>query len=224
MQFGRIWIGTLTSGWDVDPPKGNFPVRQSLHASPANCSARPNYHRYQQIVQQHHAARFARMPFDQYENASRRARSGGGQPVAGEDEEDRALHVEARRRGRAAVLFDNVEDARAHLLSAARDRVVKAVESARFHAKLIEPCRQARSPRDRGPARTAAPFPLDTANALRGRLRREGFTIFKRDRRASPTLRGQTQVPGARQSFAESIGALIGFIEANPMITVRNCR
>src|SRR5208283_1175196 len=64
--------------------------------------------------------------------------------------------------------------------------------------------------------------PLDTANALRGRLRREGFTIFKKGSKGISyvcAVKRKFRVPG--QSFAESIGSLIGFIEANPMITVR---
>jgi hypothetical protein len=65
-------------------------------------------------------------------------------------------------------------------------------------------------------------FPLDTANALRGRLRREGFTIFKKGSKGISyvcAVKRKFRVPG--QSFAESIGGLIGFIEANPMISVR---
>jgi hypothetical protein len=62
-------------------------------------------------------------------------------------------------------------------------------------------------------------FPLDTANALRGRLRREHFTIFKKGSKGVSyvcAVKRKFRVPG--QTFADSIGALIGFIEANPMV------
>jgi hypothetical protein len=62
-------------------------------------------------------------------------------------------------------------------------------------------------------------FPLDTANALRGRLRREHFTIFKKGSKGVSyvcAVKRKFRVPG--QTFADSIGALIAFIEANPMV------
>jgi hypothetical protein len=108
-------------------------------------------------------------------------------------------------------------------LAAARERVVKAVESARFHAKLIETVPPGEIRRAiEGQLERQRRFPLDTANALRGRLRREGFTIFKKGSKGISyvcAVKRKFRVPG--QSFAESIGALIGFIEANPMITVK---
>jgi hypothetical protein len=62
-------------------------------------------------------------------------------------------------------------------------------------------------------------FPLDTANALRGRLRREHFTIFKKGSKGVSyvcAVKRKFRVPG--QTFADSIGALISFVEAHPMI------
>jgi hypothetical protein len=62
-------------------------------------------------------------------------------------------------------------------------------------------------------------FPLDTANALRGRLRREHFTIFKKGSKGVSyvcAVKRKFRVPG--QTFAESISALITFIEAQPMV------
>ena len=62
-------------------------------------------------------------------------------------------------------------------------------------------------------------FPLDTANALRGRLRREHFTIFKKGSKGVSyvcAVKRKFRVPG--QTFSDSIGALISFIEANAMV------
>src|SRR6185503_9854933 len=58
-----------------------------------------------------------------------------------------------------------------------------------------------------------------TANALRGRLRREHFTIFKKGSKGISyvcAVKRKFRVPG--QTFSDSIGGLISFIEANPMI------
>jgi len=66
-------------------------------------------------------------------------------------------------------------------------------------------------------------FPLDTANALRGRLRREGFTIFKKGSRGVSfvcAVKRRFRVPG--QVFSGSITALIEFLEKNPMVHVKD--
>ena len=62
-------------------------------------------------------------------------------------------------------------------------------------------------------------FPLDTANQLRGRLRREHFTIFKKGSKGVSyvcAVKRKFRVPG--QVFSESIGNLISFIEAQPLV------
>ncbi len=62
-------------------------------------------------------------------------------------------------------------------------------------------------------------FPLETANALRGRLRREHFTIFKKGTKGISyvcAVKRKFRVPG--QVFSENIGALISFIEAHPLV------
>jgi hypothetical protein len=101
--------------------------------------------------------------------------------------------------------------------------MVKVVESARFHAKLVESLPPGEIRRAvEGQFERQRRFPLDTANALRGRLRREGFTIFKKGAKGISyvcAVKRKFRVPG--QVFAESIGTLIAFIEANPMITVK---
>jgi hypothetical protein len=209
---------------EVEPPKGSFPFVNRCTLS-GELLGPPNYHRYQQIVQQHHAARFSRMPFEQYRERIETVR----------DPEVVNQWLEKMKKatrytwklgaeGAPPVTFDSAEEARAHLLSTARDRVVKALESARFHGKLIEilPPGEIRMAIE-GQLERQRRFPLDTANALRGRLRREGFTIFKKGSKGISyvcAVKRKFRVPG--QSFAESIGALIGFVEANPMILVKD--
>ncbi len=116
--------------------------------------------------------------------------------------------------------FDNYEDARTYLLTQARDKVVRQSDSARFHGNIAESLPDGEIRRAvEGALERQRRFPLDTANALRGRLRREHFTIFKKGSKGVSyvcAVKRKFRVPG--QTFAESIGALISFIEANPMI------
>jgi hypothetical protein len=120
----------------------------------------------------------------------------------------------------AGPSFDTLEDARLHLLTQARDKVVRTAESVRFKGQLIETLPPGEIRRAvEGALERQRRFPLDTANALRGRLRREHFTIFKKGSKGISyvcAVKRRFRVPG--QTFADSIGALIAFIEANPMV------
>ena len=120
----------------------------------------------------------------------------------------------------AAPFFDTPEDARLHLLTHARDKVVRTSENARFPGRLLEALPSGEIHRAvEGALERQRRFPLDTANGLRGRLRREHFTIFKKGSKGVSyvcAVKRKFRVPG--QTFSDSIGALIAFIEANPMV------
>ena len=98
--------------------------------------------------------------------------------------------------------------------------MVRTAESVRFKGQLIETLPPGEIRRAvEGALERQRRFPLDTANALRGRLRREHFTIFKKGSKGISyvcAVKRRFRVPG--QTFADSIGALISFIEANPMV------
>jgi hypothetical protein len=208
---------------EVESPKGNFPFVNRCTLS-GELLGPPNYHRYQQIVQHHHATRFSRMPFEMFRERIETVRDPEVVNQWLEKMKKATRYTwKLSAEGEPPVVFESLDEARAFLLSTARDRAVKPVESARFQAKLLEslPPGEIRGAIE-GQLERQRRFPLDTANALRGRLRREGFTIFKKGSKGISyvcAVKRKFRVPG--QSFAESIGTLIGFIEANPMITVR---
>jgi hypothetical protein len=206
---------------EVEPPKGNFLVINRCGVT-GELLGPPNYHRYTQMVQQHFAARVNRMPFEAFRARIETVR----------DPEVVSQWLEKMKKvtrytlkgpvaeGQAAPAFDTIEDARAHLLSQARDSVVKASEGARFHGKALE-----KMPRGEilmaieGAYDRQLRFPLDTANQLRGRLRREHFTIFKKGSKGVSyvcAVKRKFRVPG--QVFGESIGNLIAFIEEHPLV------
>jgi len=205
----------------VDPPKGNFQVVNRCGMT-GELLGPPNYHRYAQIIQQHHAAKAARVSFEAFRSRIETVR----EPEVIAQWLDKmkkvtryTLKPEAEG-GPAGPSFDGLEEARAHLLSQARDKVVRAAESARFHGKAIESMPPGEIRRAvEGALERQIRFPLDTANVLRGRLRREHFTIFKKGSKGVSyvcAVKRKFRVPG--QVFAESIGSVISFIEAHPLI------
>lgn len=205
---------------EVDPPKGNFQVINKCGVT-GELLGPPNYHRYNQIVQHHFTARIARMPFEVYRSRIETVR----------DPEVVNQWLEKMKKttrytwkivveGETPPVFDNLEDARSFLLTKSKDKVVKLVDSARFHGKNLElvPPSEIRRAIE-GTLERQRRFPLDTANALRGRLRREGFTIFKKGSKGVSyvcAVKRKFRVPG--QTFSDTIGALINYIEVNPMV------
>ncbi|MDB6128541.1 MAG: hypothetical protein JWM35_2437, partial [Verrucomicrobia bacterium] len=233
---------------EVDPPKGNFLVINKCTIT-GELLGPPNYHRYNQIVQQHFAAKIRGMSLENYRGRIETIRDPevvaqwlekmkkttrytwkppgktpkaapaaeasadstapmppaaaesapspeSAEPVAAEatpaapEISTAAADAPAASVAPAAapevaapvqLSFDTLEDARNYLLANARDKVVRQVESARFHGKIAEslPAGEIRRATE-GALDRQRRFPLDTANALRGRLRRERFTIFKK--------------------------------------------
>jgi len=256
---------------EIEPPKGNFPIINKCGIT-GELLGPPNYHRYQQILQQHHAAKLSRMPFERFRESivsvrepevaaqwlekMKKATRYTWKPVAPKSgtippfesiapaTETKPAETPAAETPSApvevsvpaaevtapaaevpaALSFDSMEEARLYLLANARDKVVRAVENVRFHGKLIEKLPQGEIRRAlEGHVERQRRFPLDTANALRGRLRREGFTIFKKGSRGVSyvcAVKRRFRVPG--QVFSDTIAALIDFIEKHPMIHVKD--
>ncbi len=241
---------------EIDPPKGNFQVVNRCGVT-GDLLGPPNYHRYNQLVQQHYAAKVSRMPFEAFKAriesvrepeaiqawldkmkkttrytwkqpgaatsaAAAPAATPSPAPVEGEPVAE-AAPAESAAEAPAApapVTFDSFDEAKAYLLSTAKDKVVRSVEQARLHGKNLEVLPQGEIRRAiEGALERQRRFPLDTANALRGRLRREHFTIFKKGSKGVSyvcAVKRKFRVPG--QTFSDSIGALIAFIESHPMV------
>jgi hypothetical protein len=205
----------------VEPPKGNYLVINKCGVT-GELLGPPNYHRYNQMVQQHHAAKVARMSFEAFKSRIETVRD---PEVVNQwlEKMKKVIRYTSKApvaEGQAAAAFDSLEEARAHLVATARDSVVKSVDSARFHGKVLDTM-----PRGEilmaieGAYERQLRFPLDTANQLRGRLRREHFTIFKKGSKGVSyvcAVKRKFRVPG--QAFGESIGNLISFIEEHPLV------
>jgi hypothetical protein len=206
---------------EVEPPKGNFLVINRCGVT-GELLGPPNYHRYNQMVQQHFASKVARMPFEAFRSRIETVRDPEvvNQWLEKMKKVTRYTSKAPVPEGQPVPAFDSLEDARAHLLANARDTVVKPVEGARFHGKALDTM-----PRGEilmaieGAYERQLRFPLDTANQLRGRLRREHFTIFKKGSKGVSyvcAVKRKFRIPG--QVFGESIGNLISFIEEHPLV------
>ncbi len=263
-----------TAEVEIDAPKGNYQVVNRCTIT-GTLLAPPNYHLYNSILAQHHAAN-VRMPLDAYKTKiesvrdpqvvaqwlekmkkttrytvkpapvkGSKASSGASaapflegaasvsevtatdaSPVAETEVPDAPapeVPVVDVTVPEAPALrnFDSLEEARQYLLTEARNRVVRSVEQLRFPGKLLEniPANTEIRRAVEGAVAAQRRFPLDTANALRGRLRRESFTIFKKGSKGiSYVCAVKRRFRVAGQTFSDSLASLLAFVEVHPMI------
>jgi hypothetical protein len=200
---------------EVEAPSGSF---QMVHkcGMTGDLLGPPNYHRYQAICREHHAAKLGHVPYERFEQRIESSR---------EEEDIQAWLDQMKTQTRYALkenpeqVFENQEDARLYLATEARDKLIRPAYSARFSGKsltLLHPGDKIRRSVEyllEGQKR----FPLETANHLRGRLRRLHFAVYKRG------SKGVSFVCAVKRHFrkpdevlADNLQSLIDFLEAKP--------
>jgi len=204
---------------EVDAPKGNFPMVNRCTLT-GELLGPPNYHRYQEFLQRHYANRIHGMPFDRFL----------GKVETVKDPEAVERWLDSMKKGYRYILkdraegepesFDSFEAARFFLLQHRKDKIVGSGDSVRFAGRDIE-----RLPR--GDLRRSVEayieqqrrFPLESANNIRGRLRRHKFTVYKKGSKGvSFVCAVKRKFRDGKTVFTDSIRDLIDFIEKHPEI------
>ena len=207
---------------EIEPPKGNFQFVCRCGFT-GELLGPPNYHRYQSILQQHHAARLAHMPFERFRERLENVKDPEVVNQWLEKMKKGVRYTWKAAEGATPLVFDSLEDARTYLLTEARDKVVRSLDNARFPGRAGELMTDGEiRAAIEGQLERQRRFPLDTANSLRGRLRREGFTIFKRGAKGVSyvcAVKRKFRLPG--QTFSESLTGLLGYIEQHAQASVK---
>lgn len=203
---------------EVDPPKGTFLMINRCGIT-GELLGPPNYHKYPQILQQHHARRLPGMSFERFQSRIETVR----------EKEVIDQWLEKMRKQTLFKLkdapegtpreFDSAESARFHLLTHSRERLVQAVQTARMEGKQVALLPETSDVRRSVEAALdyQRRFPLDTANNLRGRLRRLNFNVYKKGSKGISyvcAIRRKFRTPA--ETFGESVQQLVEFIEAHP--------
>ena len=204
---------------EVEPPKGNFQMVNRCTVT-GDFLGPPNYHRYQEFLQRHYATKIDNMSFEQFVSKV--------EPV--KEQESIDAWMESMKQGARYTLkehkegepesFESLETIRLFLVQNRKDTIVRPAETVRFSGRAIEQL-------PKGAIRRSIEmhieqqqrFPLDTANNIRGRLRRHKFTVYKKG------SKGISYVCAVRRKFRDpttifspSIQGLIEFIETHPNI------
>lgn len=204
---------------EVDPPSGNFQIINRCGIT-GELLGPPNYHRYQEFLQRHCASRISGMSFERFQS----------KVEGSKEQEDIDAWLESMRKGARYTVkdrqenepesFESLEAARHFLITHRKDKVVGSGESVRFAGRDIE-----RMPR--GNIRRSVEqhveqqkhFPLDSANNIRGRLRRHKFAVYKKGSKGvSYVCAVKRKFRDSKTVFTDSIRDLIDFIEKHPEI------
>jgi hypothetical protein len=203
---------------EVEAPKGNF-VGVSRCGFTGELLGPPNYHLYPQLLREHHARKLSRMPYEKFAARVELVKE-PEQIQAWLDKMKKATRYKLKEAIEGAPeFFENLDAARQFLLAKKKDAIVRAMETARYPGRMMEQFAP-------GGIRASVEavleqqrrFPLDTANNLRGRLRRMKFNLYKKG------SKGVSYVCAVKRSFrtpqtvlAEKAQALITFIEQHPL-------
>ena len=204
---------------DLEAPKGNFQVVNRCGIT-GELLGPPNYHRYQEFVQRHYNNRIQNTSFERFESKIETVKEPESIEAWMESmKKGERYQVKDRAEGEPEFL-STLEEVRLFLIQHRKDKVVSSSNSVRFAGRDIE-----RMPR--GDLRRSVElyceqqqrFPLDTANNLRGRLRRHNFTVYKKGSKGvSFVCSVKRKFRDESTVFSDSIQGLITFIEANQEI------
>ncbi|MGF1452974.1 MAG: hypothetical protein ACFB21_12980, partial [Opitutales bacterium] len=206
---------------EVDPPKGNFPVIHKCGVT-GELIGPPNYHRYQALLQEHHATRIATMPFERFQSKLESLKDPEAVQQWTEKMSKQKRYKLKEPEEDAPESFDNPESVRFHLSTRRKAALVRETDQLRLPGKAVEKL-------PHGVIRDSIEaeldyqkrFPLITANNLRGRLRRLKFTIYKKGSKGvSFVCAVKRKFRDGQKQFSESIQELLDFLDAHPYMPV----
>jgi hypothetical protein len=205
---------------EVEAPKGNFVVIHRCGIC-GKLIAPPNYHRYAHLLEAH-AAELGK-PLDFVKSKLESVK----------EPEEIAKWLESMKtttryteltvaEGAEPKSFDSKDAACAYLIEHHKLELVHALPQVRVGAKIIATLPKGEVRRSIEAARLLQHrFPLNTANNIRGRMRRLGFTIYKRGSKGASYLcavKRKFRTPG--QAFTAEIAQIFEFLDKNPMVSI----
>lgn len=202
---------------EIGPPKGNFQMVNRCMIT-GKLLGPPNYHRYQEFLRHHYATHISGMSFERFTSKIEGVKEPEQIEAWLESMKKGARYtVKDRQEGEPEAL-ESLEAARHFLLQHRKEQIVGSGESIRFAGRDIE-----RLPK--GDIRRSVEsyiekqkvFPLESANNIRGRLRRHKFAVYKKGSKGvSFVCAVKRKFRDSKTIFTDSIRDLIEFIEKHP--------
>lgn len=213
--------------FEGEAPSGSFLVVHRCGMT-GELLAPPNYHRYQAICREHHATRLSNVSFERFQGKIESVKDEEVLAAWTEKMKTRqryTLKAEYSQGAETPLVFEQIEDARLHLISNFKDKLVRPAYSVRFLGKDLPllPANDIFRRSIESLLEQQKRFPLSTANNLRGRLRRMNFAVYKKGSKGVSfvcAIKRRFRQPG--EVLAENLADLIAFIEAHPETKAQN--
>lgn len=202
---------------EVEAPKGNFQMVNRCSVT-GDLLGPPNYHLYQESLKRHYAAKITGMSFDRFVSKVESVKEQESIDAWVESMKKGARYTLKDRKEGEPESFETLESVRFFLLQNRKDKIVGSGETIRFAGRDIE-----RLPK--GDIRRSVEtyveqqlhFPLDSANNIRGRLRRHKFAVYKKGSKGvSFVCAVKRKFRDSKTVFTPSIQSLIEFVEKHP--------
>ena len=207
---------------EIDPPTGNFQMVNRCGLT-GELLGPPNYHRYQDYLNEHYSTRIHNMPMERFLSKIETVREEEvvQEWIAKVSKANRyTLKVEGLPEGEEAPKFYGLEEVRRYIVTNKKDELVKKVSTARIPGTVVDKLPDGNIKKSVNAAlEYQKKFPLDTANHLRARLRRLNFNIYKKGSKGiSFVCVVKRKFRDENTQLAEAAQKLIDFIEKEPNI------
>lgn len=204
---------------DAEPPKGEFQVVNRCSIT-GDLLGAPNWHKYGEAVREYHSRKFPKMPFEKFSASIESVRDADQIAAWLETMKKKTVFKLKEPQEGAPESFDTREAARAYISEKFGAELVRTYEQVRMRGEYVAKLPFGRIRRNIEEAcRKQKKFPIVTANNLRGRLRRSGFTVYKRGSKGFAfvsTIKRKFIFEG--ESLSEVPQKIFDFITANPAI------
>lgn len=212
---------------EVEPPSGAFAMIHRCGLT-GKLIGPPNYHRYAALCIEHHSRHLSHLPFGQFKDRLESVR----EPELIQEWLDQmktqtryTLKPQEDGAQTEPLQFSNLEDARLYLVANCKDKLVRPAYSARFSGRdlALLPQQDLIRRSIEFHLQRQLRFPLDTANHLRGRLRKLNFAVYKKGSKGvSYVCAVKRRFREPNEKLADNLEDLIAFIEAHPMFPVKD--
>ena len=165
---------------EAEPPKGSFVVINRCSLS-GDLLGAPNWHKYNEYVREYHKSKYPKMPFSEFQESIESVKGDEYVNVWLEQMKTRTIFKLKNAPEGEEVIFETSDAAKTYILQQKGDELVKVYEQVRMSASSIELMPFGRIRRNiEETIRKEKRFPINTANNMRGKLRRFGFAVYKR--------------------------------------------
>ncbi|MCG8525150.1 MAG: hypothetical protein MI748_02140 [Opitutales bacterium] len=206
---------------EIEPPSGNFQMVNRCTLT-QELLAPPNFHRYQEILKDHHARNISNLSFDRY---LERVESVKDPEVVQQWMDKMKItkrYTLKQKEGEESekVVLSAMEDVRYYLTTERKNEIFQAKDKVRLPGEKVETLPKGNIRRSiERELQNQRRFPLVTSNHLRGRLRRCNLSFFKKGSKGITFVCAVKRKPRYKDTvFSDSIQKLIDYVEEHPKV------